>query len=441
MVKNEISKNRGGKRAILAMTFVIAAFTSYMITCNVLTVKIMEEKDWYQTSLESFLGGQPDKFIKLPNDRVIDIVRSSGAQVTDELIEELPKWEEVLNLYGDKPRIIGMDTCSTFQQRVHQQEAYIGAAGIFNSGTNIFSKLLMEHCSLPDDEGRRKDEVNKSGMLYQVPWGKHSPLSWRLNHVTESTGPGVNFVANDGGEGVKQDNVLPVVIIKDPYHWMGSMCRHPYGAMWIHSERHCPNLVLTVDEESNRKRRRKREYRDKARRRRVKAKDGTLAELQDAILDRRKLREEGIQEESPNTVQVSVDYDSKKKRLSYDSLADIWSQWYTDYLDAHDLPRLMIRYEDLLLYPTEIVTTVCQCGGGTVINAENGINHVEESAKPFHHTNPTGLVKAISRYLKEDHRTDTMTENDLEYAKGAFSSVLMDLFHYSHPNSIKSKIV
>ncbi len=69
--------------------------------------------------------------------------------------------------------------------------------------------------------------------------------------------------------------------------------------------------------------------------------------------------------------------------VSYDSLADIWSQWYADYLDSDDFPRLMVRYGDILMYPTEILTRVCQCAGGI---------------DPFHGENPTGLVEAITRY-------------------------------------------
>jgi len=44
---------------------------------------------------------------------------------------------------------------------------------------------------------------------------------------------------------IKKDNVLPVVIIKDPFTWFHeSMCRNSYRVTrWAHSEGHCPNLV------------------------------------------------------------------------------------------------------------------------------------------------------------------------------------------------------
>eukprot|EP00592_Proboscia_alata_P026518 CAMPEP_0194439718 /NCGR_PEP_ID=MMETSP0176-20130528/112192_1 /TAXON_ID=216777 /ORGANISM="Proboscia alata, Strain PI-D3" /LENGTH=65 /DNA_ID=CAMNT_0039263233 /DNA_START=8 /DNA_END=201 /DNA_ORIENTATION=- len=51
------------------------------------------------------------------------------------------------------------------------------------------------------------------GMLWQVPWGKHSPVWYRTRHAAPT------------GKNVNQTAVLPVVMIKDPLGWMGSMCR------------------------------------------------------------------------------------------------------------------------------------------------------------------------------------------------------------------------
>ena len=62
--------------------------------------------------------------------------------------------------------------------------------------------------------------------------GKHNPPAWR--HKT---------VAGVAGKGVIQDDVLPIVIIKDPVNWIHSMCKHPYGGRWRHTAEHCPNLV------------------------------------------------------------------------------------------------------------------------------------------------------------------------------------------------------
>merc|ERR1719148_665931 len=101
----------------------------------------------------------------------------------------------------------------------------IGPAGIFNTGTNLLASILANQCTIPDPD---KGSKARKGMLWQVPWGKHNPISLRLKHHTSNQG------------GITQTNVLPVVTIKDPYHWMGSMCRHSYAANWWHDDKHCP---------------------------------------------------------------------------------------------------------------------------------------------------------------------------------------------------------
>jgi hypothetical protein len=88
---------------------------------------------------------------------------------------------------------------------------------------------------------------------------------------------------------VNKTNVLPVVLIRDPYSWMQSMCKHPYSAKWEHADDHCPNRIK---------------------------KDGSA-------------------------VPVSINYPGKT--AEWDSLVHLWSDWYNQYLTA-DYPRLMVRY-------------------------------------------------------------------------------------------------
>ena len=109
-------------------------------------------------------------------------------------------------------------------------------AGLFNTGTNFLMKLLRMNCDFPDAcpaqphikvdkdnpyeaEIRIMAEMqlarrnNCSPFLLQVPWGKHNPVDWRGQHAAQ------------GLEGVDVDGVLPVVVVKDPFTWMRSMCR------------------------------------------------------------------------------------------------------------------------------------------------------------------------------------------------------------------------
>ena len=64
--------------------------------------------------------------------------------------------------------------------------------------------------------------------MSSVPWGKHNPqTSFRFHHVCEEN--------RDHGVKLPQERVLPVVMIKDPYTWMSSICRHKYYTNFPHT--------------------------------------------------------------------------------------------------------------------------------------------------------------------------------------------------------------
>ena len=318
------------------------------------------------------------------SDRIIEILQKSGMNPTPEIISQLPTWSEVKSLYGSTPHIIGLDTCADFQSTIPKEDAYVGPAGIFNTGTNLLADLILQYCTLPQREKAHPNagqKRKKGGMLWQVPWGKHNPVSWRTKHK-----------AVVGSKGVEQTHVLPVVTIKDPFTWMGSMCRHEYAMNWYHSKEHCPNLVPNEHDYGHR----------------------------------------GITEDS-DTVPVRVAYQQDKVE-KYDSMVDVWNTWYGNYLNA-EVPRLVIRFEDILFHPAEVLTQVCHCAGGELINDEDGIHLMSESAKQGgSHSGASGLLSAIKRYGKREHRFDGMTAEDFEYAKENVSSNLMEMFGYAYPD-------
>ncbi len=190
-----------------------------------------------------------------------------------------------------------------------------------------------------------------------------------------------------GSKGVEQTHVLPVVVIKDPYHWMGSMCRHPYAALWLHTKKRCPKLLLT---------------------------------------------DKGGNNENIRTNQVTVEY-KKNDPGHYESLVGLWNDWYGDYLAIEKFPRLIIRFEDLLFHLEEVMTQICKCGGGTLINNENGMILQEKSAKESQTKGSNGLLRAMLRYGHGELRTDGFTKDEETYAKETLRKDLMDLFGYTHP--------
>ena len=147
---------------------------------------------------------------------ILQVLQEAG--VADTLTSEernmLPNLQRIWNeLYGStgssnftsgEPVIYGMETCEAYRQMVPRHDRYTAPAGMFNTGTNNLELNMQKNL-----EGIRA--------LYQVPWGKHRMEARRLKHTAPGAGK------------FNQSNCLPVVIVRDPYHWMQSMVRIGIG--------------------------------------------------------------------------------------------------------------------------------------------------------------------------------------------------------------------
>uniref|UniRef100_A0A7S1FNH5 Sulfotransferase n=3 Tax=Corethron hystrix TaxID=216773 RepID=A0A7S1FNH5_9STRA len=175
---------------------------------------------------------------------------------------------------------------------------------------------------------------------------------------------------------------------KDPYTWMSSMCRHSYAANWPHSKKHCPNLVANDEDD----------YFD-------------------------------------NGSPVAVNIRYKKENVTHhSSLVDVWNSYYLTYLKA-DFPRLIVRFEDVLLRPVEVIGKVCECAGGELLKGD--FKYVSDSAKGTTgaHKDASGLTEAIIRYTNSSKRIDDFQEEDLSYAIKNLDAGLIDTFHYFVKNN------
>ena len=91
----------------------------------------------------------------------------------------LDDWKELPNLarnlsdlYGSRivskgekaantgPIVLGMETCEAYRKAVPLEDRYVGAAGMFNTGTNALEHHLERN-------------VLNVGSVWQVPWGKN----------------------------------------------------------------------------------------------------------------------------------------------------------------------------------------------------------------------------------------------------------------------------
>jgi hypothetical protein len=171
--------------------------------------------------------------IDADKEQIYEILRQANINpktLDDDTRRQLPTWSTIQRLYGDEPRIYGLDTCQRFRDITSAEPSltFLAMAGTFNSGTNLLAQLMIQNCQI--DERMKKYGEKSKGMRWQVKWGKHTPPKYREQHVTRTD------------KDVLLEYSLPLITIRDPYNWMQSMCRHAYEAHWVHSKETCPHV-------------------------------------------------------------------------------------------------------------------------------------------------------------------------------------------------------
>ena len=114
-----------------------------------------------------------------------------------------------------------------------------------------------------------------------------------------------------------------------------------------------------------------------------------------------------------------------KKTDNYTSLADMWSTWNTQYLEA-DYPRLIIRFEDTIYRLEDVVEKVRECVG--LNKTGEPFRYQISSAKP--HGAPTDYVKGLRKFVSTTGRHRGMNEYDRQYAREVLNPELLRIFNY-----------
>ena len=311
----------------------------------------------------------------------------------------LPKWSEILELYGP-PKILGLESCQSFRDTIAFKRRRIAPAGIFNSGTNLVGALISRNC----DGGRN---------AWQVSWGKHHPFGNRTNHFA-------------GNIKAPHHENLPVVSIRDPYTWMQSMCRQPYGAQYSFAKSSCPNLVPYPSDIEAHPRFAKMKY-----------------------------------------IPVTVKYDMRVGfRRKYESMGHLWNEWYGEYIEFENttttsnnnnnnnnnnggdpqqaettatmkppsVPFLVVRMEDLVFHAKTVVPQLCSCVGASMkndgqtmyVSAQQNRNHGIDKVKG------AGLLRSVINYGNITKRRDGYPAFQLEAAKEILDPRLMTLLGYRY---------
>ena len=359
------------------------------------------------------------------------ILMKAGVKVTDEMVGDLPSIDDFDAMYGSisRPQIIGLETCESFRENVSPLDAIVGPAGLFNTGTNLLFQLLVRHCEFEErviafDKAMEDQEQNlsndkadkhadrRSGIFDDVPWGKHSPVQWRdeMNYKPDS------LKINQVYPWLKNDKVFPIVMVKDPYTWTGSMCRNQYGSKWLPSPYSCVNLNEEFDKYNSNSHH---------------SRDSTTNFRKRSSFNGIKFVAPGKKKRMNNNG-VTVDFDSGRS-TKYSNLIDMWNTYYKDYLNV-TFPRLIVRYEDILIHADEIIPKICTCVGGKIHNNQRGINLIKHSAKDQQIFGITGnLIEGLSRYGNVKLRTAHLSQGDMIYSKENIDNDLMTLFRYKQP--------
>lgn len=301
------------------------------------------------------------------------------------------------------PIVYGLETCHAFQEATssNPSQRRISPAGLFNTGTNYLSVLLEYNCQNPHRVEKFHGNAKRGhGNEWEVPWGKHSPASARGTYYKNKN---MKYTV---------DEVLPVVLIRNPYGWMKSMCRNPYTAEWkgMQDKATCPQLKEKTKEWGH---------------------------------------GEGEATNGEGYNPVDVKYGSGISH--HESLGNLWNDWYGEYFYKHmnstnkrsesPFPRLIIRFEDIIFYPYEVTQKICECAGGVLGHREedkdvtNGTFHyVVRSAKAGMGHGPAskrnGLIDSWLRYGNNDAK-DAYSEEDLEIAKEILDPMIARTFEYT----------
>lgn len=278
----------------------------------------------------------------------IQVLQSMGVNhselVERGLLKEIPPWWQILDNYGNEPIILGLERCEKFRERVHRR--HVGPAGLFSTGTNLLQQLLFDNCIPAPPLKRRPRQFN----LYQAPWGKHNPASARLFHIAKNQ------------EARNQSATLPVVAVRHPYTWLYALCKSPYSLAWMHQQEFCDrSLNLQVP---------------------VQANFGALR----------------LRPTKNGSTATTTATPRSGRNMTYESLIHVWREWNLEYFQQVEFPMLMVRFEDLVFRPKQVIEQVCHCAGGKV--KERPFWYLTDSANlgPGHGMQRSDLVSAVIRY-------------------------------------------
>jgi len=295
-------------------------------------------------------------------------------------------------LYGARPKIISHNCRQTTTTATSFHEAnnnnnnnnnhrgdddYLlpHIVGLFNTGTNAMKKLLLANfrqvqdnywqhnaTTKADDEQRLpyrrpvalENTVNSnvSNAYLDLDQHKHHPRD-RLLQKLRADDENVKTITNDR---------LRIIMVRDPYRWIQSTCRNKYELEIrpILPQQQQQEDDTPIDTASNKVDLSSETTRQATRRHSAR---GSIVQ--------RKAGARGCPNFDANKMEIHL-YGQR-----YATLAQLWTQWYHGHVNIttannetpldDDSRFLVIRFEDLLFHTRDVVRSIQECSGMTLI--------------------------------------------------------------------------
>jgi hypothetical protein len=126
----------------------------------------------------------------------------------------------------------------------------------------------------------------------------------------------------------------------------------------------------------------------------------------------------------------------KGLHIQYPSIAHLWNEWYSAYVNETSFPRLIVRMEDIIFRAEEVLPKICECYGGTWRHAnENELQHHADVANQnvgIDVSVGSGLLRSIINYGNRTLRRKHYQAIQFEAAREVLDPKLMNLFRYSY---------
>ncbi len=155
------------EKLLIFLVFAIAILLAFVNISLLTTATLEESRDHH--SVTNIQKGNPVRG-PIVDEKLMRILRHVGiedaSQLSEEDLKKLPTWEQVVDRVGnDGPKILGLETCKTYRDRVPQGKRRLGVAGPFNSGTHYLHEVMGNNCiyKIPG-----KTTKGNQGVLHQV---------------------------------------------------------------------------------------------------------------------------------------------------------------------------------------------------------------------------------------------------------------------------------